>query len=446
MVSVLNAGKSLRNTLNYNEQKLRQGKATLIHSAGFGKDTQQLSFSDKLGHLQKLASRNERTTVNSIHISLNFDPSEKLSEDTLRRIAESYIQKIGFEGQPFLVYQHHDAGHPHVHIVTTNIRPDGKRIKLHNIGRNQSEKARKAIEKEFQLVRADYHQRQALYELKPVNAQKVQYGRSETKRAITTVLDHVIPTYKYSSLPELNAVLRSYNVVADQGGNDSRIFKANGLVYRVLDEQGKRVGVPIKASDLYNKPTLKVLQQRFDQNETAKQAHKQRVKNAVDLSFARQPNLSLSGLTESLRKENIQLFLRQNADGVIYGITYIDHKNKAVFNGSTLGKPYGANQIVQRTAHISSTQDIHNSQKEAPRHQPLPSQAPPGPQGPHKPSSGPAVPIPPGTNETVPTTIDSQHGFIKEVVNELTDAQGGSGPAAELKQELRKRRKRKPRL
>ena len=35
-------------------------------------------------------------------------------------------------------------------------------------------------------------------------------------------------------------------------------------------------------------------------------------------------------------------------DGIIYGITYIDHHTKCVFNGSHLGKQYSANGIQQR--------------------------------------------------------------------------------------------------
>ncbi len=56
------------------------------------------------------------------------------------------MSKIGFGDQPYLVYQHFDARHPHIHIVTTNIKSDGSRIKTHNIGRNQSERARREIE------------------------------------------------------------------------------------------------------------------------------------------------------------------------------------------------------------------------------------------------------------------------------------------------------------
>jgi hypothetical protein len=348
MVAVIKPGRSLRNTLHYNENKLKQEKAVLIHSANYGKDTELLGFSDKIRRLEKQAALNQATKVNSVHISLNFDPSEKIPVEKLREIADAYMQKIGFGEQPYLVYQHHDAGHPHIHIVTTNIRKDGTRIKLHNIGRNESEKARKEIEKEFKLVKAQREQLKQAYELKPVNVQKVQYGKSETKQAITNVLEAILPAYKYASLAELNAVLKQYNVRADRGSENSRTFQRGGLVYRVLDENGNPVGAPIKASQIYNKPTLKKLEVRFEENKAAKHAHKQRVRNAIDQILTSRPGMSLTDLTESLKKEKIQVVLRQNADGVIYGITYVDHQAKCVFNGSDLGKPYSATQMQKR--------------------------------------------------------------------------------------------------
>ena len=64
---------------------------------------------------------------------------------------------------------------------------------MQNIGRNQSEKARKEIEKKFKLVQAQREQLKQAYELKPVNAQRVLYGKKQTKRAITNVLDAILP-------------------------------------------------------------------------------------------------------------------------------------------------------------------------------------------------------------------------------------------------------------
>ena len=69
---------------------------------------------------------------------MNFGLNEKIDQERLLEIASVYMAKIEFAGQPYLVYQHLDAGHPHIHIVTTNIKNDGKRISLHNLGRNES--------------------------------------------------------------------------------------------------------------------------------------------------------------------------------------------------------------------------------------------------------------------------------------------------------------------
>ena len=347
MVTIIHNSVNLRNALHYNENKVKQGVANFIHSGNYPKDTELLGFSDKINRLERQAALNQQTKINSVHISLNFDSADKLNTEKLKEITDMYMHKIGFAEQPYLVYQHNDAGHPHIHIVTTNIKSDGKRIELHNLARNQSMKASKEIEKEFHLIQAKSKQRLA-YELKAVNVERVQYGKAETKRAITNVLDHVLPVYKYASLAELNAVLQQYNIVADRGSESSRIYQGKGLVYRILDANGQKTGVPIKASLIYNKPTLKNIEARFAHNQAEKQKHKQRVMNAVDLSLIKRPNQRLAELIKALQKENIKVVLRQNENGIIYGITYVDHQTKCVFNGSHLGKQYSANAIHQR--------------------------------------------------------------------------------------------------
>jgi hypothetical protein len=175
----------------------------------------------------------------------------------------------------------------------------------------------------------------------------VQYGRTETKRAITNVLDVVLDKYHYTSLPELNAVLRQYNIVADRGSENSKIFKGGGLVYRILDEDGKLVGVPIKASDFYQKPTLKFLEEKYAPNEAKRQPFKSRIRNEIDKAFVGK-TLPLDALVNQLEKKGIHTCLRGYGAGLIYGITFVDHQTKCVFNGSTLGKQYSAKAIQER--------------------------------------------------------------------------------------------------
>lgn len=347
MVAVIKTGNSIHRAFNYNENKVKEGVARCIGQGNYPVAVKHMSLTMKLNRLLRQAELNQNVKRSSVHISLNFAPSENPSEEKMKAIADTYMEKIGFGEQPYLVYRHEDAGHAHLHIVTIKVRADGSRIDMNNIGKNQSEQARKAIEEAFGLVKAKT-QKQVAYQLQPVHAQRVQYGKTTTKRAIQNVLINVLDKYKYSSLPELNAILNQYNTHADHGKETSRMYRNGGLVYKILDTQGKPVGVPIKASLFYNKPTLKSLEQKFSQNKQRKARHKLRLKNTIDKVLFRQENKSLKAFIKVLNKQGIHTVLRQNEAGRIYEITYVDHRTQSVFNGSELGKPYGAKAIQER--------------------------------------------------------------------------------------------------
>lgn len=346
MVAIIHNGSSLRSALHYNENKLKEGAASFLDAGYYLENPGQLTFHSKLSRLASRNALNRQVKVNTLHVSLNFSPNERLSARQLKEIAASYLDKIGFAKQPYLLYEHHDSGHPHVHLITTTIRADGSSINLHNIGKNQSEKARKQIEIDFGLVKAQDQKRSDL-NIKPPDLKAALYGKMQTRKAIANVLHGVLNQYKYCSLPELNAVLKQYNVAADRGGEQSRIYQNNGLVYRLLDEQGQKAGVPIKASDFYFKPTLKYLQARFAVNEPERLKHRARLKNLIDFALLNQHH-SLESLEKSLEKQGVKMIVRASDRGLVYGLTYVDLKTKCVFNGSVLGKTYSAKGMMER--------------------------------------------------------------------------------------------------
>ena len=348
MVARFISGKSIAGALRYNEDKVKKEKAKCIGAVGYPLDKEHLDFTQKLARLEHLAALNERVKVNCVHISLNFDPSEKLNDDKLLKIADAYTKRIGFEGQPYLVYRHFDAAHPHIHILTTNIKSDGKRIALHNIGRNQSEEARKEIEKIFGLVQAESRKKSNELYLKPIPAEKAWYGQLETKASISNIVREVIREWKFTSLAEYNAILKQYNVIADNGKEDSRMREKGGLVYLILDGTGEPVGVPIKASSIYTKPTISKLQSVFEKNKEQRKPYRYRIKNCIDKAIASDEVNDKTALKESLAKEGIKVVYRENEDGRIYGVTLVDLKAKVVFNGSDLGKAYSALNLLKR--------------------------------------------------------------------------------------------------
>lgn len=357
MVAVINTGSSIRGILLYNENKVSQGAAVCIGEGNYPVDIEKMSESFKLGVFLKQLQLNENVKRHAVHISLNFDRSEKdLSKEKLMEIASSYMEKIGFGAQPYLVYQHHDAGHPHIHIATINVRADGSRINMHNIGKNQSETARRELEIAFNLVRADSRKKQSPALINAIDTEKIKYGAVDSKRAIGSVLNAVIPHYKYTTLGELNAVLNLYNVKAERGKENSKMFQNKGLVYQILDENKKTVGVPIKASSFYSKPTLSMLEINFAAAKTARVINMKRTRNAIDLLLLKYRSITLSQLEIRLANQGITAVVRKNEQGLIYGMTYIDHNTRCVFNGSSLGAEYAAKGLLQRLGHSSNSE------------------------------------------------------------------------------------------
>ncbi|WP_339869305.1 relaxase/mobilization nuclease domain-containing protein [uncultured Algoriphagus sp.] len=342
MVAKISTGKTIGGVVRYNEQKVKNGQAKLLQMGGFA--VENLTVAAKIQSFEKVQKLNQRTKTNAVHISLNFSPKDTIDELTLQKIAGDYLIGIGFGEQPYLLFQHFDAAHPHVHIVTTNISGSGKRIETHNLGKILSEKIRKEIEQRYHLVKADEQRKQKVNLLQPL--EKATYGKRETKASISNIVQEVTRSYQFASLPELNAVLGQFNVCAYRGEKESEMFKNKGLVYSVLDSAGNRVGVPVKASSIYFRPTLARLERLFLRNKEARKQHRETLRGLIHGVL--KSCSSLEEFTSRLRTKGIKPLLRINEEGRIYGVTYIDNVNRCVFNGSALGKELSANALSVR--------------------------------------------------------------------------------------------------
>lgn len=356
MVAKIKIGKSIVGVLNYNEQKVREHKAECIGANLFGREVQELTFRQKASRFIKIMELNPKTKTNTLHISLNFDPSENPSKELLMHIAEDYMSKLGFSEQPFLVYKHNDAGHPHIHLVSTNIKSDGSRIDLHNIGSKKSETARKEIEETYHLVKASHRGEREKEELKPIFLDEVVYGKSETKRAISNLVSSVLASYKVSSMAEFNAVLSQYNIMADRGPADSRMYLNKGLNYFILDKKGRKQGVPIKASSIYQKPTLPFLKKYFEKCKLSKQQLKKDLKDRIYTVISGNPSMDRQEFLAKLKMHDINAIFYTNEQGITFGLTFIDNCQKVAFTGSDLGKDLTAKAIIDR---LTSGEKFH---------------------------------------------------------------------------------------
>lgn len=346
--------KSLRHVLNYNENKVKEKTANCIGAEGFGMGPEHLSFDQKVERFASLTRRNRRSETNIAHITLSFAPGETLSEERLLRIAQAYMDKVGFGNQPYLVYEHLDTNHPHIHIVSTNIQATGVRIPTHMIGARASSKAREEIEKEFNLVRAADRGRSYYKGIPPLDLQQYLASGKKGKAAVSAIVRAVIAKYRFTSLSEYNAILQQFGVIADPGTEGSLLQKRGGLLYSAVDGKGAKVGAQIKSSAIYvpgwsglpDNAGLKLLEAKFRSDRYHRRNLRDGVLAKVEQALA--TGVTLGELTTALRRHAVVLITRYNVRGVLSGVMFVDHEAGVAFKGSELKKSLGAAGLASR--------------------------------------------------------------------------------------------------
>jgi hypothetical protein len=178
------------------------------------------------------------------------------------------------------------------------------------------------------------------------------------------ILEEVLPKYRFTTLDELNAVLRLYNMKASRGKPDSFTYKNGGLIYLPLTEAGKQTGTYLRASSFRSRPTLKNLEKLFVQNQALRDPHRQRLTFAVDWALHNK-SLSLQAFRRALEKDQIVTVLRRDANGDPQNIWYIDQQTKAVFEGESLGSKYSAGEIAKRCI----SDELYQSQQQVQKQQ-----------------------------------------------------------------------------
>jgi len=355
--------KSISRPLLYNENKVTQHKAEFIHMRNFFQDINRLTYGEKFHRFQHLNDLNTRAKLKMLHITLNFEPSEKLSNRQLAHIADRYMEGLRMEQHPYLVYRHRDANHPHIHIITSLIRPDGTRVNTHRMGTRLSAPTRKNIEHEFGL-QPSRHKRHS----KILSVDELQKITANADVPVTQSMNRIISTvirnYHFANLNEYNAILRGYNVTAETGSPGSKTRLHNGIYYVALDDQGNKISPPIMASRLSGRPTLSRLNDKFRQPASSYIDNLSSIRERINWAFDHQ-HRSIRGLVSHLQAGGIAIVVPPSNGRNSHDHIYVDHRTRTAVSGHILGPSYTGNALY---AHIARrTQSVYlKKQQEAP--------------------------------------------------------------------------------
>ena len=119
MIAKIGRSSNLYGALAYNQLKVEKEKGQIlltnkmIESINGHYSVAQLaqSFAPYL-----IANRN--TEKHTLHISLNPDPKDRVSDEQYKEMAKQYLQDMGYGNQPFVIFKHTDLDRSHIHIVS----------------------------------------------------------------------------------------------------------------------------------------------------------------------------------------------------------------------------------------------------------------------------------------------------------------------------------------
>ena len=343
MVAKINYGSSLFRALAYNGEKVNEGVAKILEtnkvfSPADGTHDISACMQDFMAYMPS----HVLTKKPVIHISLNPHPDDSLTDEQFSAIAWEYIEKMGYANQPFIVYKHEDIDRHHLHIVTLAVDERGKKI---NDGNNfyTSTRILKELEQKYGLIPAQMRKEKEVFRL-----QKVCYGDGENlKKQLVSVIRPAAKFYHCPSFKEYRALLSTYNICVEEVKGEIHGKTYMGLLYFATDDKGNKVGKVFKSSLFGKSVGYEALQNRFKASkEKLKEKHLAPKTKAI-VAGALKRSATREDFRGNLHRRGIDVIFRENEEGRLYGVTFIDHNNGCVVNGSRLGKELSANAIAE---------------------------------------------------------------------------------------------------
>lgn len=285
IITILHSSENFH-AVDYNEKKVSEGVAELIEVKNFDALLpQDYNAANLKKYLMEYTARNENIEKGQFHVAISCKGQEYTHEQLLD-IAHRYLKEMGYadEGQPLLVYAHHDTDNNHIHIITSCVASDG-----HKINHDHEKRRSRTI---TERIMAEY---------------TGQQQSPDVSRVVNDALG-----YRYTSKSQFCAILESQGF--DCKDDDD---KAVVHVYR-------------NGEELSNIQPQLIMQHALKDNRPDDQRRRQLraiLKKYRDLSANKE---ELAAMMK--KKFGISLVFLGQKDSP-YGYAIVDHKNKTVFKG-----------------------------------------------------------------------------------------------------------------
>lgn len=316
--------------VQYNDKKVEKGSGELMLMKNFPSFINEDSSQQGVREYLKSISKNERVEKPQFHAAISTKFREHTKEE-LTRIAENFMDELGYGKQPFIVVFHNDTENHHVHIVSTRVnKQTGKKI-------NDS----------FEKLKAQ----QALS-----GTMEKLYGLS-TKEKVKKLLG-----YRYNSIKQLELLLERNGFRLSPNKNDEGVLDIlkNGAWEKTISTAQLNFSSPkkdsrtwqlkailLKYKELYSCKVFMVEDRRAQEGMLPEEKQNENRKPKIEFESELQKKLrDVFGLDVVFHYKESELPLiedsnKKTGSGTAarpFGYTLIDYKTGSVYKGSEVMK------------------------------------------------------------------------------------------------------------
>ena len=272
------------------------------------------------------------------HITINLPHGEHLENDDFYKLAQDYMDGMGYAGQPYVVVRHNDTLHEHIHIVSTTIKENGSRVNLsHDYRRNVA--TQKYLEKSYGLSQSP--ETESHRELPRYRLPELQFAADDsngTKFYMQDVLNGMLQRHKVRSFDQLAFLVAPYHISLRTMKNENgRVGVAYGI-----DNQKKYRTQFINGSTVHPKLSGPMLTDLFEKNSKSKllPMHKKRLEKQLMTSFKLFKSIRHEDLPDVLKSyQNIDCELLFGKNNKLKDVILFD-KSGYVFSASEISGTY----------------------------------------------------------------------------------------------------------
>lgn len=277
--------------VRYNTGKVEKDRGELMLAKNFGvlEGLENLRPQDYINYLEAVSSRSTRTKYPQFHVAISTRGRDH-SKEELADIAREWMQGMGYGDQPYLLIYHKDTANNHLHVVSTRVGKDGKKIS-----------------DRYEKLRAYRVLNQILGE--------------DEKQAVTKHLQKALG-YSFSTRAQFMMLLEAQGyALALDGGR-----------YAISKYGRELASLEVATVD------ARIAQHQKDKGRVAQlRAIFQRYRDQHDSALRTTDNRHTSALADFLREKfGIQVLFHGKDGRTPHGYTVIDHAGKAVYKGGEI--------------------------------------------------------------------------------------------------------------